>query len=96
MDSSLDLKYEITSKQAIWRINAFKSDGSVIKDIKFFQEAYKLIALGWIYAPTRLPVIDKVIEFIYRFWVKNRLKLMFYLRCEKYALKGFLIFNDYL
>ena len=64
-DFSSDLKYGITYKQAMDRIHAMKSDGSVIKDIKVFQEAYSLIGLGWIYAPTKLPILDKFIEFIY-------------------------------
>ena len=38
-DFYLDLKYGITYKQAMERIHAFKSDGSLIKDIKVFQEA---------------------------------------------------------
>ena len=63
-DFSLDLENGITYKQAMDRIHGLKSDGSVIKDIKFFQEAYDLIGLGWIYAPTKLPVFDKIIEFI--------------------------------
>ena len=36
-DLPLDLKYGITYKQAMERIHALKSDGSVIKDIKVFQ-----------------------------------------------------------
>ena len=64
-DFSLDLKYGITYKQTMERIHALKSDGSVIKDIKVFQEAYTLIGLGWIYAPTKLPIFDKFIEFIF-------------------------------
>ncbi len=39
------------------RIHALKSNGSVIKDIKVFQEAYSLISLGWIYASTKLPIL---------------------------------------
>ncbi len=74
-DFSLDLKYGITYKQAMERIHAIKSDGSVIKDIKVFQEAYSLIGLGWIYAPTKLPILDKLIEFIYGLWAKHRLKI---------------------
>ena len=74
-DFYLDLRYGITYKQAMERINALKSDGSVIKDIKVFQEAYTLIGLGWIYAPTKLPIFDKFIEFIYGIWAKYRLKL---------------------
>ena len=52
------------------RIHALRSYGSIIKDIKFFQEAYSLIGLGWIYAPSKLPILDKVIDFIYGLWAK--------------------------
>ena len=76
-DFFLDLKYAITYKQAMDRIHALKSDGSIIMDIKIFQEAYSLIGLGWIYAPTKLPILDKFIEFIYALWAKYRLKLTF-------------------
>ena len=67
-DFYLDLKYRITYKQAMERIHALKSDGSVIKDTKVFQEAYRLFGLvwfglvwfglGWLYAPTELQVFD--------------------------------------
>ena len=82
-DFSSDLKYGITYKQAMDRIHAMKSDGSVIKDIKVFQEAYSLIGLGWIYAPTKLPILDKFIEFIYGLWAKYRLKITFRPSLEK-------------
>ena len=65
------------------RIHALKSDDSVIKDLKVFQEAYTLIGLGWIYAPTKFPVFDKFIEFIYGIWAKCRLKLTFRPSIEK-------------
>ncbi len=82
-DFSSDLKYGITYKQAMDRIHALKCDGSVIKDIKVFQEAYSLIGLGWIYAPTKLPILDKFIEFIYGLWAKYRLKITFRPSIEK-------------
>ncbi len=82
-DFSLDLKYGITYKQAMERIHALKIDGSVIKDIKVFQEAYGLIGLGWIYAPTKLPILDKFIEFFYGLWAKYRLKITFRPSIEK-------------
>ena len=82
-DFYLDLKYGITYKQAMERIYALKSDGLIIKDIKVFQEAYSLIGLGWIYAPTKLPILDKFFEFIYGLWAKYRLKLTFRPSIEK-------------
>ena len=76
-DFLLDFKYGISYKQAMDRIHAIKNDGSVIKDIKVFQEAYILIGLGWIYAPTKIPILDKFFEFIYGLWAKYRLKITF-------------------
>tara|TARA_Y100001968_G_scaffold307469_1_gene325324 strand:- start:1673 stop:2074 length:402 start_codon:yes stop_codon:yes gene_type:complete len=76
-DFSLDLKYGITYKQAMERIHALRSDSSLIKDIKVFQEAYNLIGLGWIYFPTKLPIFDKIADFIYGLWAKYRLKITF-------------------
>jgi len=74
-DFSFEVEYGITYKQAMERIHALKSDGSVVKDIKVFQEAYNLIGLGWIYAPTKLPIIEKLIEFLYELLAKYRLKV---------------------
>ena len=82
-DFYLDLKYGISYKQAMERIHAFKSDGSVIKDIKVLQEAYTLIGLGWVYAPTKIPIFDKFFEYLYGFLAKYRLKLTFRPSIEK-------------
>tara|TARA_Y100001968_G_scaffold299668_1_gene310512 strand:- start:582 stop:983 length:402 start_codon:yes stop_codon:yes gene_type:complete len=83
VDFSLDLKHGITYKQAMERIHAMKNDGTLIKDIKVFQEAYSLIGLGWIYAPTKIPLLDKLFELIYGVWAKYRLKLTFRPSIEK-------------
>ena len=82
-DFSLYLKNGITYRKAMERIHVLKSDVSVIKDIKAFQEAYDLIGLGWIYAPTRFPVFDKFFESIYKLWAKYRLKITFRSSLEK-------------
>ena len=74
-DFALYVNQKITYKEAMQRIHALKSDGTLIKDIEVFQEAYNLIGLGWIYAPTKLPIIDKLIESIYGLWAKYRLKI---------------------
>ena len=80
---NLDFNHKITYKQAMERIHALRSDGSLIKDVEVFQEAYRLIGLGWIYAPTKLPIINKLAGFIYLIWAKNRLKLTFRPSLEK-------------
>ena len=82
-DFFLDSKYGITYKQAMQRIHALKSDGTVIKDMKVFQEAYSLIGLGWVYSPTKWPILEKFFDLIYSFWAKYRLKLTFRPSIEK-------------
>ena len=82
-DFSSRFNNRIPYKQAMERIHAFKSDGSIIKNIKVFQEAYDLIGLGWIYAPTKIPIVDKFFEFIYGLWAKYRLKITFRPSIEK-------------
>ena len=81
--SSFELEHGITYKKAMERIHALKSDGSIIKDIQVFQEAYDLIGLGWIYAPTKLPIINKITDFIYLLWARYRLNLTFRPSIEK-------------
>ena len=76
-NSSFEYEYGISYKQAMERIHAVKSDGSIIRDVMVFQEAYSLIGLGWIYAPTKLPIIDSIIQYIYGLWAKNRLRITF-------------------
>ena len=82
-DFSSRFNNRITYKQAMERIHAFKSDGSIIKNIKVFQEAYDWIGLGWIYTPTKIPFFDKFFEFIYGLWAKHRLKITFRPSIEK-------------
>ncbi len=95
-DFYLDPKHEITYKQAMERIHALKSDGSVIKDIKVFQEAYTLVGLGWVYSPTKIPIFYKFFDFIYGIWAKYRLKLTFRPSIEKLcAAKGCEVFQLY-
>ena len=42
-------------REAMGRIHAVAADGTVLQDVAVFREAYRLIGLGWLYAPTRWP-----------------------------------------
>ena len=74
----MDHANRITYKQAKEIIHTVKSDGSIIKDIKVFQfqEAFYFIGLGWVYALTKLPIVDSLVEFLYRLLAKYRFKLI--------------------
>ena len=65
----------ISYRQAMSRIHAIQSDGTVLTDVAVFREAYRLIGLGWLYAPTRWPVIGPVVDGLYGVWARYRLKI---------------------
>ena len=74
-DYSSDKYLGINYRKAMDRIHAIKLNGEIIKDVEVFREAYRLIGLGWIYYPTKLPVFKNIIDLIYISWAKSRLKL---------------------
>ncbi len=66
----------ITYREAMGRIHAIKNDsGEILKDISVFREAYQLIGLGWIYAPTKWPVLGFIANQLYSVWAKWRLSI---------------------
>ncbi|MGC6483804.1 MAG: thiol-disulfide oxidoreductase DCC family protein [Synechococcus sp.] len=62
-------------RQAMARIHAIRADGSVLTDVAVFREAYRLVGLGWLYAPTTWPLIGALVDRLYSFWASNRLRL---------------------
>ena len=48
------------------RIHSINESGEILKDVAVFREAYRLIGLGWIYAPTRLAILSSVIDLVYK------------------------------
>ena len=63
----------ISYREAMGRIHAINSSGKVLKDVRVFREAYRLIGLGWVYAPTTWPVLGPLIDEAYRLWARWRL-----------------------
>ena len=63
----------ISYKDAMSRIHAINESGEILQDVAVFREAYRLIGLGWIYAPTNWPVLGSLIDQVYKIWAKWRL-----------------------
>ena len=57
------------------RMHALYPNGELVTDLAVFREAYQLIGLGWLYAPTSWPVLAPVANHIYQFWARQRLRL---------------------
>ncbi|WP_320676233.1 DUF393 domain-containing protein [Prochlorococcus sp. MIT 1300] len=63
----------ISYREAMGRIHAISSSGEVLKDVRVFREAYRLVGLGWVYEPTTWPLIGTFVDAAYRFWSRRRL-----------------------
>ncbi|MFM7266534.1 MAG: thiol-disulfide oxidoreductase DCC family protein [Cyanobium sp.] len=65
----------IDYREAMGRIHAIAADGSMLRDVAVFRRAYDLIGLGWLYAPTRWPLLGPLADGLYRLWAVARLRL---------------------
>ncbi|MFN9630458.1 MAG: thiol-disulfide oxidoreductase DCC family protein [Cyanobacteriota bacterium] len=65
----------ITYREAMGRIHGLTADGEVLRDLTVFRRAYELVGLGWIYAPTRWPLVGELAAAAYDLWARLRLRL---------------------
>lgn len=65
----------IDYRDAMGRIHAIAADGTVLRDVAVFRRAYELIGLGWLYAPTRWPLVGPLADGAYSLWARWRLVL---------------------
>jgi predicted DCC family thiol-disulfide oxidoreductase YuxK len=66
---------DISYREGMARIHALDRHGTVLRDVAVFREAYRLVGLGWLYAPTSWPLIAPIVNRIYAIWAKQRLRL---------------------
>jgi len=60
---------------AMGRIHAVRADGTVVKNVAVFQEVYDALGIGWMYAPTKWPIIGPLVNKIYDLWADKRLAM---------------------
>jgi predicted DCC family thiol-disulfide oxidoreductase YuxK len=65
----------VTYVEAMGRIHGIEANGTVLRDLAVFRRAYELIGLGWLYAPTRWPLVGALAEAAYGLWARWRLRL---------------------
>ncbi|MFM2080235.1 MAG: hypothetical protein RLZZ124_1284 [Cyanobacteriota bacterium] len=65
----------ISYREAMGRIHAISADGTVLRDVAVFRAAYRLIGLGWLYAPSAWPGLRQLADALYGLWARWRLPL---------------------
>ena len=63
---------QITYQEGMEVIHAVKADGTIIKGIDVFKEAYREVGLGFIWSISSLPIIRSIMDSTYIFWAKYR------------------------
>ena len=65
----------VSYREAMGRIHGLSRDGTVLRDVAVFREAYRLVGLGWLYAPTDWPLLRPVVDGVYGLWARWRLRI---------------------
>jgi len=65
----------ISYEAAMGRIHALLRDGTVVKNVEVFRQVYSILGIGWIYEPTKWPVISTLVDKFYEIWASARLAL---------------------
>ena len=65
----------ISFEKAMSNLHGILQNGNLIKGLDVLAYAYQLIGLGWVYFPTKIPIISNLLKIFYSFWAKYRLKI---------------------
>ena len=65
----------ISYSEAMSNLHGILSSGEIIYGVDVLAYSYELVGLGWIYYPTKLPILSNFIRFVYKYWARYRLKL---------------------
>lgn len=60
---------------AMGRIHGVLADGTVIKNVEVFRQIYSILGMGWLYTPTRWPIVGPAIDKLYDIWADWRLQM---------------------
>tara|TARA_B100000212_G_scaffold266411_1_gene205906 strand:- start:56 stop:451 length:396 start_codon:yes stop_codon:yes gene_type:complete len=66
---------DISYKKAMANLHGILENGEIIFGVDVLAYSYELVGLGWIYFPTKIPIISNFIRFLYKYWAKYRLKI---------------------
>jgi len=70
-----DSPYPASKKEMMDIIHAVRPDGSMAKGVEVFRLAYGAVGLGWITAPTALPLLKPLFDWAYVHVARNRYRL---------------------
>jgi predicted DCC family thiol-disulfide oxidoreductase YuxK len=67
--------YATTREELMQAMHGVFPDGRMVSAVEAFREAYSLVGLGWLLAPTRWPVLRPIFDASYRVFARYRMPL---------------------
>ncbi len=80
--------YGRTFDQLMGSIHGVTASGEIVTGVEVFRRAYGAIGLGWLLAPTRLPILRQCTDFLYRCFARVRPMLQRKDACETGACRA--------
>lgn len=68
-------RYGLTREEVTRVLHGVMPNGVVLKGMDAVREAYRTVGLGWLLAPTGLPGLRVLSDFLYGWFARNRLAL---------------------
>ena len=67
--------YGLTREQVNGIIYGVSHDGEVVSGVEVFRQAYRILGMGWLIAPTGWPGLRPIFDSAYRLFARNRGRL---------------------
>jgi predicted DCC family thiol-disulfide oxidoreductase YuxK len=68
-------RYGLTQTEVMGVMHGVLSDGRIVRKIAAFREAYRLVGLGWLLAPTSWPGLRWIADRGYEWFARNRVRI---------------------
>ncbi len=68
-------RYGLTREEVTSSLHGIRDDGTIVRGMDAVRAAYRAAGLGWLLAPTRLPVVKPVTDRLYKLFARNRVRL---------------------
>jgi len=67
--------YGLTQAEVMGVMHGVFPDGQIVRKVAAFREAYRVVGLGWLLAPTRWPGLRWVADRFYEWFARNRVAI---------------------
>ncbi len=68
-------RYGLTRQEVAGVLHGILPDGRVVRRVEALRQAYQAVGLGWLVAPTRLPIVRGVLDGLYGVFAGHRVRL---------------------